>query len=120
MRCLDCPGEVSHDGADRSAIITGLTPSTRYAVEVRANNGELTGDWSRSGTGSPNPDVANQKPIFSGGTRSFAIAENERAGDPIGSPVTAVDPDLDPVTHTLEGADASVIRHRSRQRADTG
>ena len=107
VRCLDCPGEVSHDGADRSAIITGLTPSTRYAVEVRANNGELTGDWSRSGTGSPNPDVANQKPIFSGGTRSFQIAENERAGDPIGNPVTAVDPDLDPVTHTLEGADAT-------------
>ncbi len=107
VRCLDCPGNVSHDGADRSAIITGLTPGTRYAVEVRANNGELTGDWSRSGTGSPNPDVANQKPIFSGGTRSFDIAENERAGDPIGSPVTAVDPDLDPVTHTLEGADAA-------------
>ena len=42
-------------------IITGLTPGTRYAVEVRANNGELTGEWSRSGTGSPNPDVANQE-----------------------------------------------------------
>ena len=108
VRCLDCPGEVSHDGADRSTIITGLTPGTRYAVEVRANNGELTGEWSRSGTGSPNPDVANQKPVFSpSGARSFEIAENASAGDPIGSPVTAVDPDLDPVTHTLEGADAT-------------
>ena len=29
------------------------------------------------------------------------------AGDPIGSPVTAVDPDLDTVTHTLEGTDAT-------------
>ena len=96
-----------HDGADRSAIITGLTPGTRYAVEVRANNGELTGEWSRSGTGSPNPDVANQRPIFSSGVRSFQIPENASVGDPIGSPVTAVDPDLDPVTHTLEGADAT-------------
>ena len=107
VRCLTCPGDVFHDGADRSTIITGLTPGTRYAVEVRANNGELTGEWSRSGTGSPNPDVANQKPIFSGGARSFNIAENASSGDPIGSPVTAVDPDLDPVTHTLEGADAT-------------
>ena len=108
VRCLTCPGDVSHDGADTSTIITGLTPGTRYAVEVRANNGELTGEWSRSGTGSPNPDVANQKPIFSpSGARSFQIAENASSGDPIGDPVTAVDPDLDPVTHTLEGADAT-------------
>ncbi len=108
VRCLTCPGDVSHDGADRSTIITGLTPGTRYAVEVRANNGELTGEWSRSGTGSPNPDVANQRPVFSpSGARSFEIAENATAGDPIGDPVSAVDPDLDPVTHTLEGADAT-------------
>ncbi len=107
VRCLGCPGDVSHDGADRITILTGLTPGTRYTVEVRANNGELFSDWSRSGTGSPNPDVANQKPIFSAGARSFQIAENASPGDPIGSPVRAVDPDLDPVTHTLEGADSA-------------
>ena len=108
VQCLDCPAEVSHDGADRSMIITGLTPGTRYEVQVRARNAEGHSDWSRPGTGTPNADVANQNPIFSGGARTFNVEENSvSAGDPIGNPVTAVDPDLDTVTHTLEGADAT-------------
>ena len=108
VQCLDCPAEVSHDGADRSMIITGLTPGTRYNVQVRARSAEGHSDWSRSGTGTPNADVSNQRPIFSGGARTFNVEENSvAAGDPIGNPVTAVDPDLDTVTHTLEGADAT-------------
>ena len=102
-----------HDGVDMSAIITGLTPGKRYEVQVRARNedggSEGPGPYSRSGTGSPNPDVANQKPVFSpSGARTFTIEENTvEAGGPIGAPVTAVDPDLDTVTHTLEGTDAT-------------
>ena len=108
VQCQNCPTRVSHDGVDRSMIITGLTPGTRYNVQVRARNAEGHSDWSRSGTGSPNADVANQRPIFSGGARSFTVEENSVvAGDAIGTPVTAVDPDQDPVTHTLEGTDAT-------------
>ena len=108
VQCLNCPERVSHDGVDRSMIITGLTPGTRYNVQLRAWNAEAHSDWSGSGAGSPNADVANQEPIFSGGARTFDVEENSVvAGDPIGSPVTAVDPDLDTVTHTLEGADAT-------------
>ena len=108
VQCQNCPTRVYHDGADRSMIITDLTPGTRYNVQVRARNAEGHSDWSRSGTGSPNADVANQRPIFSGGGRSFAVTENSVvAGDAIGTPVTAVDPDRDPVTHTLEGTDAT-------------
>ena len=108
VQCLDCPERVSHDGVDRNMIITGLTPGTRYNVQIRAWNSEGHSDWSGSGAGSPNADVANQEPIFSGGARTFDVEENTvAAGDPIGSPVTAVDPDLDTVTHTLEGADAT-------------
>ena len=108
VQCLNCPARVSHDGVDRNMIITGLTPGTRYNVQIRAWNDEGHSDWSGSGAGSPNADVANQEPIFSGGARTFDVEENSIvAGDPIGSPVTAVDPDLDTVTHTLEGTDAT-------------
>ena len=108
VHCQNCPYSVSHDGADRSMIITGLTPGTRYDVQVRARNAEGHSGWSRSGTGTPNADVTNQEPIFSGGARTFSVVENTvEAGDPIGNPVTAVDPDLDTVTHTLEGTDAA-------------
>ena len=108
VNCLNCPEILSHDGADRSMIITGLTPGTRYDVQVRARNAEGHSDWSRSGTGTPNADVTNQVPIFSGGARTFSVVENTvAAGDPIGNPVSAVDPDQETVTHTLEGLDAT-------------
>ena len=108
VQCPNCPVSISHDGVDRSMIITGLTPGTRYNVQVRARNDEGHSDWSSAGGGSPNADVSNQRPIFSGGARTFSVEENSVvAGDPIGNPVTAVDPDLDTVTHTLEGTDAT-------------
>lgn len=94
---------------DRSIVITGLAPGTRYEVQVRPESPEGHPDWSRSGFGAPNPDVANQSPRFSSsGVRTFNVEENSvSAGDAVGDPVTAVDPDLDPVTHTLEGTDAT-------------
>ena len=108
VQCQNCPEIVSHDGADRSMIITGLTPGTRYDVQVRVWNAEGHSDWSRSGTGTPNADVTNQDPLFSGGARTIEVAENTvAAGDPIGNPVSAVDPDQETVTHTLEGLDAT-------------
>ena len=97
---------VGRTGADRSQIITELTAGTRYEVQVRAKSPEGTGDWSRSGTGSPNPDVANRPPTFSGGTRSFDVAENTVAGTDVGNLVTATDRDGDNLTYTLEGTDA--------------
>ena len=61
------PTRWDHFGADRSTIITDLKAGTRYEVQVRARNEEDTGDWSRWGSGSPNPDVANRNPTFSAG-----------------------------------------------------
>ena len=123
VQCQNCPEpeRVFHDGADRSMIITGLTPGTRYDVQVRARNAERHSDWSRSGTGTPNADVTNQVPIFSGGARTFNVVENTVvAGNPIGSPVSAVDPRPghgDPYTRR-DGR--GVVYRRCGQRADTG
>ena len=91
--------------ADRSAIITDLTSGTRYDVQVRAETPEGHSDWSRSGTGSPNPDVANRNPAFSGGSRTFNVAENTPPGADVGSLVAALDPDGDTLTYILEGTD---------------
>ena len=91
--------------ADRSAIMTDLTSGTRYDVQVRAETPEGHSDWSRSGTGSPNPDVANRNPAFSGGSRTFSVAENTPPGADVGSLVAALDPDGDTLTYTLEGTD---------------
>ena len=92
--------------ADMSVIITGLTAGTRYQVQVRAETAEGHSDWSRSGTGSPNPDVANRNPAFSGGSRTFSVAENTPPGTAVGSLVAALDPDGDVLTYILEGIDA--------------
>ncbi len=97
----------THQGADRSAIITGLTAGTRYEVRVRARSDEGVSDYSRSGIGSPNPDVANRNPVFSGGARTLSVAEDTPAGDTIGDPIAATDPDDDPVVYELEGTGAA-------------
>ena len=96
----------THHGVDRSTIITGLKAGTRYEVQVRAKNAEGTSDWSRSGTGMPNPDETNRNPAFSAGSRSLSVAENTPSNTDIGSPIAAVDRDGDTLTYTLEGTDA--------------
>ena len=92
--------------ADRSVIITGLTAGTRYDVQVRAESPEGHSDWSRSGAGSPNPDVANRNPAFSNRSHTFNVAENTLPGTDVGNLVAALDPDGDTLTYTLEGVDA--------------
>ena len=100
------PTRWDHFGADRGTIITGLKAGTRYEAQVRARSDEGTGDWSRWGSGSPNPDVANRNPTFSGGSRSLSVDENTPPNTDVGAPVAATDRDGDTLTYTLEGADA--------------
>ena len=40
-----------HEGSARTATLTGLQEGTAYEVQVRATNGEGTGDWSASSEG---------------------------------------------------------------------
>ena len=99
-------GRWPHNSADRSTIITGLKAGTRYETQVRARSDEGRGEWSRVGSGAPNPDVANRNPAFSGGSRSLSVAENTPPNTDVGAPVAATDRDGDTLTYTLEGADA--------------
>ena len=114
-------GRWPHNSADRSTIITGLKAGTRYEVQVRARSEEGTGEWSRAGSGAPNPDVANRRPAFSSGTRSLSVAENTPSNTDIGSPIVATDRDGDTLTYTLEGTDAGSFDVLStlRRRSDT-
>ncbi|MCY4669232.1 MAG: fibronectin type III domain-containing protein, partial [Rhodococcus sp.] len=96
----------THYGVDRSTIITGLKAGTRYEVQVRARTDEGTSDWSRSGTGMPNPDVANRNPTFTAASRSLSVAENTAPNTDVGAPIAATDRDGDVLTYTLEGTDA--------------
>ncbi len=98
--------EVPTGSVDRSVIITGLTSGTRYEVQVRAESPEGHSDWSRSGTGSPNPDVENRNPAFSSRSHTFNVDENTPPGADVGDLVAALDPDGDTLTYSLEGVDA--------------
>ena len=96
----------NHNGVDRSTIITNLKAGTRYEVQVRSRSPEGTSGWSRSGSGMPNPDVANRNPAFSSRAVTLSVPENTLPSTDIGTPVAATDQDGDPLTYTLEGTDA--------------
>ena len=96
----------NHNGVDRSTIITNLQAGTRYEVQVRSRSPEGTSGWSRSGSGMPNPDVANRNPAFSSRTVTLSVPENTLPSNDIGNPVAATDQDGDPLTYALEGTDA--------------
>ncbi len=98
---------LQRDIVDRSTIITGLEAGTRYEVQVRAHNTEEQSEYSRSGTGAPNADMANRNPRFTGGTRSFSVAEDTGAGEAVGNPVEAIDDDDDPLSYSLAGTDSA-------------
>ena len=75
-----------------------------YSVTVKADDGNGGADTIAA---TITVTDLNEAPTFSGPTTSRTIAENTAAGQSIGDPVTATDPDTgNTVTHTLEGTDA--------------
>ena len=90
------------DVTETSAMIASLTAGTTYEVQVRATNEEGDGLWSGTGTGS-----TNAAPAFSGGPLSRSVEENTAADSNVGAVIpAATDADNDPLTYTMEGADA--------------
>ena len=52
-------------------------------------------------------EEANEQPAFADPTANRSIVENTATGENVGDPVTATDPDRDPLHYTLGGANAS-------------
>ena len=93
-------------GTGTMATIDGLAEDTLYAVQVKALNGETPSDWSIAETGRTGAG-SNTAPEFNDASTTREVAENTVSGRPVGAVVEADDPDDDPLTYTLEGADAA-------------
>ena len=89
-----------------SARIGGLTADTAYQMRVQAHNLDGDGPWSQPGSGRTSAP-ANAAPVFSASTATRSVAENTASGQNVGAAVTATDADGDPLTYSLEGADAA-------------
>ena len=100
-----------------SATVEGLTNGVEYAFQVRAVDfyGEgLPSDIARA-TPMPAPAATgqnarapNRTPYFIGGySVTFTIDENTSPGTPVGSALTATDPNGDTLSYSLSGTDAS-------------
>ena len=97
------PGPQDESASATGVTISGLTPSTTYLVQVRAQNDEGEGAWSTSLSAAT---VANRNPEFAVSPPTFDVAENTVTDMTVGTAVTATDPDGDDVSHSLTGADA--------------
>ena len=99
----------SFGSTQTSGVITGLARGKYYETLVRAKNADGDGEWSLKAD--PDPRVnTNQFPEFhSALPEEFSVAEGPVAGDELGDPYTAADPDGDTVTYTLEGEDAGIL-----------
>ena len=100
------------DDSSTTDVDERLTPGASYEVSVRARSIEGPGEWSDAGTG--RTSAGNHEPKF--GDRSSlteenpttkrTVAENTRAGQSVGSAVSASDGNGDKRTYKLVAADA--------------
>ena len=93
-----------HRGLSTSATLRDLAPSTDYEIQVQAVNGNGPSQWSASTTATT--DV-NRPPTFSSAPIQRNLPENTDAGENVGAPLTADDPDRDQLTYRLGGRDAA-------------
>ena len=99
-------------GADGITLYTAqIAPTANGAVTV-----DVAADVATDAAGNGNPAAAqatsdytgtNSAPTFDDGASTARdVAENTASGQDVGTPVSADDPDNDPLTYTLEGPDA--------------
>ena len=92
-----------------SGIITGLDRGKYYEAQVRAKNADGDGEWSLKADLDPRVNP-NRAPEFGSALPDkFNVAEGPTAGESLGDPYSAADPDGDTITYTLEGEDAGIL-----------
>ena len=92
-----------HLGLSTAATLSDLSPSTEYEIQVRAVNGNGPSQWSASESATTSD---NTQPAFNQSTFQRTLAENTDAGENVGAPLTANDPDRDQLAYRLGGRDA--------------
>lgn len=94
-------------GDATEATITGLDADTLYEVRVRVHTIEGSSDWSEAGQART---LANEAPVFGEGPAATReLPENTAGVENVGAPVSATDPEGDPIVYSLEGADAAAF-----------
>ena len=98
-----------------SHTVRDLINHLTYRFQIRAVNVFGAGDWSPSLNTTPQAPslnattrAANRTPYFIGGySVTFTFDENTSPGTPVGSALTATDPNGDRLSYSLSGIDAS-------------
>ncbi len=95
------------DATPTTHTVRKLTNRVEYTFQIRAVNYYGAGDWSASLNATPRPP--NRSPYFIIGSDSatFTVDENTPPGTPVGSALTATDPNGDRLSYSLSGIDAS-------------
>ena len=89
--------------------VTGLDRGKYYEAQVRAKNADGDGEWSLKADLDPRVNP-NRAPEFGSALPDkFNVAEGPTAGESLGDPYSAADPDGDTITYTLEGEDAGIL-----------
>ena len=111
-----------NEKATTEHTVIGLSNGVTYTFQVRAVNKFGAGDWSASSSarlerpidpsGDDNgvslPPVVNSPPSFGSDDHvAIIVEENTLGGAPVGTPLTATDPDGDTLSYSLSGTGAS-------------
>ena len=95
------------DETTTSHTVRKLTNRVAYTLQIRAVNYYGTGDWSASSNATPRPGNRSPYFIIGGDSATFTVDENTPPGTPVGSALTARDPNGDRLSYSLSGIRAS-------------
>ncbi len=85
-----------------------LEADETFTVSLAVSGTALTVTSTDTATGTINDDDANNMPTFvDGETTTRVVAHNTAAGENVGAPVVASDPESDTLTYSLSGDDAA-------------